>query len=64
MRDLPQKIEVILTPGNDIVKVVTACDRRAGNQQQNLLERIYNEPGLAVVSELGKVRDFGERFWL
>jgi hypothetical protein len=52
--ELPQKIQVMLVPGDDIVKVVTSCDRSAGRQQQDLLERIYNAPRLAVVPELGK----------
>jgi hypothetical protein len=55
IRELPQKMQVMLAPGDDIVEIVTGGDRGAGHQQQDLLERIYNTPGLAVVLELGKV---------
>ncbi len=45
----------MLAPGGDIVKIITGRDRGAGHQQQDLLERIHNAPGLAVVREFGKV---------
>ena len=39
----------MLTPGDDIVEIVAGGDGRAGNQQQDLLERISNAPGLTLV---------------
>ena len=38
----------MLTPGDDIVEIVAGGDGRAGNQQQDLLERISNAPGLTL----------------
>ena len=46
---------VMLAPGGDVVEIVATRNRRAGYQQQDLLERIHDPPGLAVVRELRKV---------
>ena len=54
-RELPQEVQVMLTPGDDIVEIVAGGDGRAGNQQQDLLERISNAPGLTFVLELRKM---------
>jgi hypothetical protein len=43
VRELPQKFQVMLAPGDDIVKIITGRDRGAG-QQQDLLEGIHNAP--------------------
>src|SRR5262249_49004638 len=55
VRELPQKIQVMLAPGSHVIEIVATRNRRAGYQQQDLLERIHDAPGLAVVCELGKV---------
>jgi hypothetical protein len=55
VRELSQKSQMMLAPGDDIVEVIAGRDRGAGHQQQDLLEGIHNAPGLAVVLELGKV---------
>jgi hypothetical protein len=54
-RELPQKIEVMFAPGDDIVKAVTRGDCGAGHQQQDLLERIDYASRLPLVLQLGKV---------
>ena len=54
-REMPQKMQVMLAPGDDIVEVVTGRDAGAGHQQQDLPEGIDYAPGLPVVLQLGKV---------
>jgi hypothetical protein len=53
VRELPQKVRVMLAPDDDVVEVVAGCDRGASHQQQDLLEG--DAPGLTVILELGKV---------
>jgi hypothetical protein len=50
---MPQKVEMFLTPGDNIVEVIASGDRGARYQQQKLTQRIDNTPGLAV--KFGKV---------
>src|SRR5208283_5833799 len=54
-RKAPQKAEMVLAPGDDVVEVVTGGDGGADHQKQNLLERIHYPPGLTVIPEFGKV---------
>src|SRR5215467_2216623 len=53
--ELPQEIEMMPAPLDDVLEIVAGGDRGAGHQQQNLLDRIKNAPGLPVVVEPGKV---------
>src|SRR6266704_5952254 len=50
-----QKGEMVLAPGDDVVEIVAGRDRGAGHQQQDLLERIHDPPGLALIPEFGKM---------
>ena len=53
--EMPQKVEVFLAPGDNIVEVIAPCDRGARHQQQDLTQGIGDTPGLAVVLEFGKM---------
>jgi hypothetical protein len=53
--ELPQKIEMMLAPFDDVLEIVARGDRGAGHQQQDLLNRIGNAPRLPVVVERGKM---------
>ena len=45
----------MLPPIGDFVEIITGRDRRAGHQQQDLLERVNNAPRLTLVLEMRKV---------
>ena len=45
----------MLAPSDDIIEIVARGDRRAGHQQQDLLERVNNAPRLTLVLEMRKV---------
>jgi hypothetical protein len=53
--ELPQEIEMMLAPFDDVLEIVARSDRSAGHQQQNLLDWVGNTPRLPVVVELGEV---------
>ena len=53
--ELPQEIEMMLAPFDDILEIVAGSDRGAGHQQQNLRNWIDDTPRLPVVVELGKM---------
>jgi hypothetical protein len=53
--ELPQKVEMMLAPFDDVLEIVAGGDRRTGHQQQNLLDRIDNPPRFPVVVELRKL---------
>src|SRR6202040_2646867 len=55
LREMPQEGEMVFAPGDDVIEIVAGGDRGTGHQQQDLLERIHNAPGLAVILELGKM---------
>jgi len=38
----PQEIQVVVAPGRDLVIVVAGGDRRAGDEEQNLAQRILH----------------------
>ena len=45
----------MLPPIGDFVEIITGRDRRAGHQQQHLLERVHHPPGFAAVVKIGKM---------
>jgi hypothetical protein len=45
----------MLSPLGDLVEIVTGRDRRAGHQQQHLLERVHHPPGFAAIVKIGKM---------
>src|ERR1700739_2729826 len=55
LREAAQKIEMMLTPGDDIVEVVARREGGAGHQQQYLFERIHDPARLPVVRKRGKM---------
>ena len=54
-REPAQEIEMVLAPGDNVVEIVARGDRRAGDQQQHLLERIHHPPRFAVIPKFGKM---------
>lgn len=54
-RKAPQKVEMVLAPGGDVVEVITGGDGGADHQKQNLPERIHHPPRLTVIAKFGKV---------
>ena len=52
VREMPQKVEMFLAPGDNIVKVIAPCDRSA---RYDFTQGIDDTPGLAVIIEFGKV---------
>jgi hypothetical protein len=55
VREMPQKVEMFLAPGDNIVKVIAPCDCSARYEQQDFTQGIDDTPGLAVIIEFGKV---------
>jgi hypothetical protein len=55
LRELPQKMQVMLAPGDNIVKIVAARDGGTDHQQQDLRERIDDAPRLTVIRQCGKM---------
>jgi hypothetical protein len=51
---MPQKAEMFLAPGDNLVEVIAPGDCGARHQQQDLAQRIDDTPGLAVIIEFGK----------
>ena len=54
-REPTKKINVMPAPRADVVEIVAGADRRAGQQRQDLRQRIDDPPRLSFVRELGKV---------
>jgi len=54
-REPAQKVEMMLAPGDDAVKIVAGRDGRAGQKKEHLRQRIHHPPGLALVRERGKM---------
>ena len=52
VREMPQKVEMFVAPGDNIVKVIAPCDRSA---RYDFTQGIDDTPGLAVIIEFGKV---------
>src|SRR5450631_4288225 len=50
-----QEVEIMLPPLGNLVEIVTGRDRRAGHQQQHLLQRVHHPPGFAAIVEIGKM---------
>ncbi len=48
-------MQVMLAPGDNIVKIVATRDGGTDHQQQDLRERIDNAPRLTVIRECGKL---------
>jgi hypothetical protein len=55
LRELPQKMQMMLAPGDNIVKIVAARDGGTDHKLQDLRERIDNAPRLTVIRECGKM---------
>jgi len=55
VQEPPQEVEIMLPPVGNLVEIVTGGDRRAGHQQQYLLERVHHPPGFAAIVEVGKM---------
>ena len=53
-REPPQKIEMMLAPGDDVVEIVAGGDGGAGQQQQDFGQRIDDPPRLAFVRRARK----------
>ena len=51
----PQELEMVSAPCDDLVEIVARGDGPTGDQQQNLVQRVGDPPGLAGVVEPGKV---------
>src|ERR1700689_3520212 len=54
-REFSQEIEMVMAKGGDLVEVVARCDGDAGQQQQDLGQRVDDPPRLTVVFEPGKM---------
>lgn len=54
VRRLLQQVEMVVSPGGDVVEIVARGDGGAGHQQQHLRQRIHHPPWFALVVELGK----------
>ena len=55
LRELPQKMQVMLALGGNIVKIVAARDGGTDHQQQDLRERIDDAPWLTVIGDCRKM---------
>src|ERR1019366_5313392 len=55
LRETPQKIEMMLAPGDDVVEVVAGGDGGAGHQQQDFIEPVHDPARLPFVRKLGKM---------
>src|ERR1700681_4074268 len=54
-REFSQEIEMVMAKGGDLVEVVARGDGGAGQQQQDLGQRVDDPPRLTVVFEPGKM---------
>src|ERR1700722_18444821 len=54
-REFSQEVEMVFAPGGDLVEIVARGDGGAGQQQQDLGQRVDDPPRLAVVIEPGKM---------
>ena len=51
----PQKRQIVLTPFDDLVKLVSGPDRTANHKKQNFRQRMGNPPALPVVLQQCKM---------
>ena len=51
-REFSQEVEMVFAPGGDLVEIVARGDGGAGQQQQDLGQRVDDPPRLALVSSL------------
>ena len=54
-REFSQEVEMVFAPGGDFVEIVARGDSGAGQQQQDLGQRVDDPPRLAVIIEPGKM---------
>src|SRR5271154_5844597 len=54
-REFSQKVELVIAPGGDFVEIVTRGDSGAGQQQQDLGQRVDHPPRLALIIEPRKM---------
>ena len=50
-----QEIEMVLTPGDNVVEIVARGDGGAGHQQQHLGQRIHHPARFPIIGKLGKM---------
>jgi len=51
----PQNLQVVLPPGGDLVKIIARGNRRTGQKQKNLRQRIHHPPRLALIVQPRKM---------
>ena len=51
----PQKVQMVLAPQGDFIKIIARGDRGAGQKQKHLGQRIHHPPRLALIVEPRKM---------